>query len=307
MDALPYNLSRLESVSRSEMAIQDTLLHFVPEGETRLKLLLAMEQSLQQCIRGGCTLHPQGYRLADAAPWLHRAGTEGLYVIFSTVPTGAKALLVFDPVLALALINRLLGGELTEVPAERDLSEIEHGVLTYLLMQVCRSFHDFFGNETAPIRVEKVVTRTEDVQNLIAGTEMMAVADVTVAIPELTGQLQLVLPDMFIEEVLAPRTALPDDSVSGDTQEARLMQLGDLVFPMQACVGELSLSPKEIDGLQVGDIVLVDSPYAHVEGATVKGSLKLYPMRPGAPTVETKIREAGPPARPEVIGLYHDA
>ncbi len=304
-----YNFDRLERISRSEMALRETLEHFVPGEEQRFQLLLRLEQCLQQAIRGGCTLHTRNYRLEDAPRWEQRLGEGAIYVTLSTLPSAPKMLLVWDSILALSLIDRLLGGELNEVPTPRPLTEIETGVFSYLLMQVCRTFHRFFeqGAEAVPIRVEAIFSDTEQVRAAIAGAERVALADVTVAIPELTGQLQLVLPDPFVAEVLAPRVTVPEERVTPIEQRERMKNLGDLNFPMRAVLGEATLSPLELNGLQAGDVVLLDQSHSRLEAGQLRGRVVFEALRSGAPTVVTEIAEAGPPARFVVQEFYHEA
>lgn len=307
MSIVPYNFSRLETISRATLQIQETLSRLLPAGERRLKLLRRLEQTLQQCVRGGCTLHAKGYRLEAAPTWRDRAAGEGVYAILAATQTGAKGLLVWDPVLALALIDRLLGGELTEVPEPRPLTEIEKGVLSYLVMQLCRVFHQFFGNEGTGIRVEKIVSDFKTVKAMLAGSEQMALADITVAIPEVSGQIQLVLPDQFVSEVLSPRVAAPAKTFTEAEQRERLERFGNLLFPMRASVGEARLTPQEIGSLEPGDIILVDHPHCHLIEGKVSGEIKFYPLSRGTPTLITQIRETTPRAQLEVKEVYYEA
>lgn len=316
----PYNFSRLESVSLAECRLKETLKNFIPEGEARLKLLLSVEKVLQQSIRGGCTLHTKEYRVEDYNTWRGRIGGEGIYSMFSTLPTGAKMLLIWDSVLALSLIDRMLGGELTEIPAARELSEIENGVLSFLLMQIARTFHTFQQDEGrrsthlepvsesfAPIRFEKVFSDQETLEASLLGVKHVVVVDVKVAIPELIGQVQLVLPDLFIEEVLAPRVSAMKTELSCEERQERLNLLGDLLFPMRASIGEAFLSAGEMVDLQPGDIILLDQPHCQLTGGKIEGDVVFYPECMGAPTIVATIQDLGPPAQMAVKEIYREA
>jgi len=305
MNIEPFNFARLKSVSRAELRLQTILQQFLPTGKKRLKLLHALEKTLQESIRGGCTLHLKDYHLQKTAIWQDRSDEAAVYVTLTTAPTGAKALLVFDPVLALCLIDRLLGGSLTEVPAARVLTELEAGVFSYLLMQVCRTFHQSHPSEhQAPIRVAKIFSEPEQLETILAGTERLVVADATVALPELSLPVQIVLPDAFVEEVLAPRSRQPMEQLSIAQQRQGLMAYGDLSFAMRASAGETTLTPREVAHLEAGDIILLDQPHVHFEEGQIAGQLQVYPVHPGAPTFLTKIRDTHAPACLEVMEVY---
>ncbi len=311
MEATSLDFSRLEKISLTERRLRETLDNFIPAGERRLQLQLAIEQALQQSLRGGCTLHGKAYRLEAAEEWRDHAAGDALYVTLSVIPTGAKMVLVWDPVLALALVDRVLGGELKEVPVARQLTEIEIGVISFLLMQACRVFDQMVAEsangEFAPIRIEKVFHARETLLAAMAGAKQVAVMDVSVAIPELTGLMQMVLPDNFIEEVMQPRVKLPEQTLGVAEERARLESLGDLTFPMRAVVGESALLPAELGALEPGDIVLLDQAHARMEQGRLQGHVQLKALRPGAPTLMTQIRDDGPPAQLEIIEMYREA
>jgi flagellar motor switch protein FliM len=307
----PYNFSNIESVSTSERRLHEILDSIIPKGEMRFNFLLSLEKVVQQSIRGGFTLHCKGYHLEDRNTWQARAGQNGVHVMLSALSTGSKMLLICDPVLVLALIDRLLGGELHEIPTARKLTEIETGVFSYLLMQLCRAFHEFQQSKAesnfAPIRVEKVFSDQDSFEAALAGVKRVATANLTVAIPELTGGVQIVLPDLFVEEVLASFIQTQEVELSEEDQLNRLYLMGDLKFHMRATVGETMLTPAEINDLQPGDIVLLDQPHSYLKDNRLEGDVVFYPVQRDVPTIVATIRDTGPPARFEIKEMYRDA
>ncbi len=306
--ATPIDFTGLESISREERLVQDILFHLLPTQESRLKLLLALEQVLQSAIRGGCTLHHKNSQLESLEQWRERVKGEGVYVVLSTTPTGPKAVLVWDSILALALVDRLLGGELNEVPVPRILTEIESGVFSYILMKACQAFHVFFADDTLlPVRLEKIVTDMNELNTVFSDCQQIARIDLAMAIPELTGPVQLIIGDAFIKDVLGDRVSLVKEPVSEPEQKQRLQALGDLHFPMRATVGSTALSPQELAGLEPGDIVLLDQAHCRLNQGQLNGELLFYPLRPGAPKIRARIESNGPPAQMRIEEMFQEA
>jgi flagellar motor switch protein FliM len=302
-----YDFSRLEAVSSSKLELNRILGHYVLEAE-RPRLIRGLEQVLQQCVRGGCTLHSKGFRLEAAKEWQQRLGEEAVYAVLSAVPGGPKAVIVWEPVLALSVIDRMLAGELSEIAGRRPLSEIERGVLSYVMAKLCQACHRYVVPDAMPIRLEGLHEDTETVIQLISGAEQLALAEMTLALPELSGVIQIVLPDLFIREVmLSPKGLAAAQQVPSAEQVQRLHDLGDLSFLMRASIGSATLRPDEILHLEPGDIVLLDESHCHYDGKALSGNVVFHPARHGAPTIVASIQELGPPAKVEVKDIYREA
>jgi len=306
--ATPFDFSRLESVSLQKLKLTETLQNYLPSEQARDQLRRGIEQTLQQSIRGGCTLHPKGFHLEDAEAWRKQTPNRAIYVVLTAAPTGPKALMVWDPVLVLALIDRLLAGELAEIPTARSLSEIETGVFSYLMTKILQVFHEFLAEGSAPLRLQSVEMDRESIMSCLEGAEQLAISDVVMAIPELTGVVQLILPDSFISNLLgAPRAESADKEKERVQMEEKLRMIGDLSFPLIASIGETKLTPSEMGSLEPGDIVLVDTPHCRLEEGSLNGDIVFHPTRQGAPTIVTKILESGPPARVEIKEIFREA
>lgn len=299
-----YDFSRLASVSMRELELETVLHRYVVPAE-RSELIRALEKVLQECVRGGCTLHSKGFRLEAAGQWLQRVGDSAVYAVLSAVPGGPKALLVWEPVLALSVIDRILAGELTEIASPRSLSEIEHGVLSYVLARLCQACHRFVDPAAMPIRLETVHENAAALTSLVAGSEVVALAEVTIALPELSGVVQLVLPELFIREVMA--TGEVESPRVGATSAQHLHELGDLTFRLRAAVGSATLTAEELKQLEAGDIVLLDRCHAFYDGKILSGDVVFHPARHGVPTFVGSIAEAGPPAKFAIKEIYREA
>lgn len=299
-----YDFSRLASVSLRELELERILHRYVISAE-RSQLIRALEKALQECVRGGCTLHSKGFRLEAAGQWMQRMGDSAVYAILSAVPGGPKALMVCEPVLALSIIDRILAGELTEIASPRSLSEIEFGVLSYVLARLCQVCHRFVDPTAMPIRLEKVHEDAHILESLVAGSEVVALAEVTIALPELSGVVQLVLPELFIREVMATQDVASPRA--GQTSVQRLHELGDLSFRMRAAVGSATLTAKEVKQLEAGDIILLDQCHAFYDGQVLKGDIVFHPARHGVPTIVGSITDAGPPAKFAIKEIYREA
>ena len=307
-----FDFHQLESVSPGDLHLMNTLRHYAPAGRGRQTLLRRLEQVLQHITRGGCTLHSRGFRLEEATAWKGRlgparsgGGEAAVYTVLSAVPGGPQAILVWEPILVLALIDRILAGELTEVPGLRSLSDIERGVLSYVMAKLCQACHGELAAGAMPIRLERIHEDSEAAANLVSSAEQVAVAEVTIALPELSGVMQVVLPDLFIREVMATQARPEPDEAA--RMASGLEELGDLSFDVSASIGRATLTHREVSQLEAGDIVLLDESQCRYADGHLQGEVTLRPRQHGVPTVVAAIQDVGPPAKLAVTSIIREA
>jgi type III secretion system YscQ/HrcQ family protein len=187
------------------------------------------------------------------------------------VPRGA---LEVELAVAHAAIDQLLGGAAGEAVVLRALTDIEEGVLGYVLLEGLKALHPSLDPSRPRLRVEAALHGVEEAVALFEPRSLLAVLQYHLAIGEVaSGYFRLFLP------ATAVAAARPEPG-SQDQRERRTRAFerhGDrlalvhdaLRFEIARC----ELSALDLRGLGQGDVVLLEDPTARPdlgEGGTCK-------------------------------------
>ena len=189
--------------------------------------------------------------------------------ILSLDPLPGGGILHLPLSVAMAAVDRLLGGSGSGVYPNRPLSDIESGLVRGLTQRVLRELSYAFESLVA-IDAQLVMQESNpQFAQIAAPTEMVVVASFDMRIGDQVGQATLCLPYSALQGVL--------DSFVGKTQfgghgaAERSAAQGQVATRLQQAVVEvnvafnpITLSSRDIVGLQLGDVVplnhRVDAP-----------------------------------------------
>jgi type III secretion protein Q len=159
---------------------------------------------------------------------------------------GARLAIELEPGAALAIVDRVLGGEGVAPPGPALLSATEQGVLAFVAARVL---------EGSGFALVDVVT-TRDGLAAWLGEGACAWWALGLRLGARVSGARLWAPSRTLDGATAPPHALPDT-------------LGDVGVRLRACVGRARLSAGEVAGLEVGDVILPDELLAErgTEGA----------------------------------------
>lgn len=304
--ATAVDFSKLKCLTQAELHLWQALYRFGATLDWSQGFFPRLMSSLSEVLRCPSSVRFKGMRLEAALPWQQRLSQAGVFATLSAGPSGEKAYLLVDPVFALSLIDRLLGGEPTELPSARRLTEIEAGAMSYLIARALQSFFDFLGSEQGHYRLEKIYGLSEELGPLLANVATLALIDLQVSLPEVGAHVQLCLPDRFIQQELGG--AIDSGAFQARLSEERsrrLQSFGDLPLHYLVMVGAAVLSNEECQSLHIGDIVLLDSHQVGVSAGGLTGELSLVPSQGRGPRVQLAIEDPAPPAKLRVKEIYH--
>lgn len=184
------------------------------------------------------------------------------------------------------IVDRMLGGLGTPLDKVRDFSEIElliieriYNVCVELLVEPWSSVH-----ELTP-RLERIETNSQYAQ-IISPTEMIALLTLNIKIGDVEGLINVCLPYMTLEDVMDKLNTKywysslqdKDEKVYTDTVEALISKAP---MPIKAVLGNSSISVNDFIGLQVGDIIRLDTK-VNQELNVYVGNMRKFTALPGA-------------------------
>lgn len=185
-----------------------------------------------------------------------------------------------------AIVDRLLGGAGLPLDKVREFSEIElliieriYNVCVNLLTEPWESVC-----ELTP-RLERIETNSQYAQ-IIAPTEMIALVTLNIKIGDVEGLINICLPYLTLEEVMDKLNTKywysslqdKDEQIYTDRIEALISKAP---MPMKAVLGNSMISVNDFLGLQLGDIIRLDTKVDQELDIYV-GNLKKFTALPGA-------------------------
>lgn len=208
--------------------------------------------------------------------------SEGVFVLFGMHPIPQKGILEIDPLIAHLILDKLLGGTGSSPVTRRCLTEIEEGVLSYLILKIFSFIFEKCG-ESARVhfRLEGLRSSLEDIPGGNEGDQVIQM-DYRISYQRRSGYARMILPSPFVQQAfLEP---LLKDGVVEETvrdreyYQARLMNFGFVKAPLWFELGRSGLKAQDIHQLEPGDVLLLEKTEAHIEKGRLSGTL---PVRVG--------------------------
>lgn len=204
---------------------------------------------------------------------------------FTMPPLPGTCVLDINPVIAFPMIDRLFGGPGGSLPQTRPLTEIEsavmHGVIRGTLDAYAEAWRNVYDMKMTPGNIE---TNPMFVQVAAPGEIVITVA-VDVRVGEHVGVITLCLPHLTLEPILDKLSA--HNWFKTQAREVRAADVaaiesvvGEAKVPVAVELGRVDLTVREILGLNIGDVVVLDTKLT--DPAKVKvGNETKFLGRPG--------------------------
>ena len=201
-------------------------------------------------------------------------------------PLNGNVIMELSPNLGFTMIDRMLGGTGTPLEKTRDFSEIEMTIITKLMIICMQLMKEPWKNvlDISPI-MERIETNAQFAQ-VIAPTDMIAIVTLNMRIGEVEGYMNICLPYFTLEEIMDKlntkywfSTMQKDDTSDYHDYIESLIRRVDV--PVKAVLGTSSISVNEFLGLQVGDVIRLNSTVGSEMDIYV-GNIRKFTALPGS-------------------------
>lgn len=196
--------------------------------------------------------------------------------------------------LGYAVVDRMLGGEGEPLDKVREFSEIELLIIERIMTACVQLLREPWENvvDINP-RLERIETNSQFAQ-IISPSEMIAIITINIKIGEVEGLMNICLPYITLEPVM---DKLNTKFWYSSMQEKNEREYADVienlisksVIPVTAILGNSTISVSDFSGLQVGDIVRLDTK-VNQELDVYVGDIKKFTALPGATGEDYAVR-----------------
>lgn len=206
--------------------------------------------------------------------------------IVNFAPLKGNIILEMADNIGYAIIDRMLGGVGTPLEKTREFSEIELLIIERIFNVCVNLLTEPWENvcEIAP-RLERIETNSQYAQ-IISPAEMTALVTLNIKIGDVEGLINICLPYITLEDVMDKLNTKywyasqqeKDEQEYTDAIEALIARAP---MPIKAVLGNSAISVNDFLGLQIGDIIRLDTKVDEELDVYV-GNIKKFTALPGA-------------------------
>ena len=206
--------------------------------------------------------------------------------IINFAPLKGNIILEIASNLGYAMVDRMLGGEGEPLEKTREFSEIELLIIERILTVCVNLLHEPWENvvDIHP-RLERIETNSQFAQ-IISPSEMIAIVTINIKIGDVEGLMNVCLPYLTLEDIMYKLNTKYWYSTMQDKDEQQYVDaietlISKAPIPMKAVLGNSTISVSDFSGLQVGDIIRLDTK-VNQELDVFVGNIKKFTALPGS-------------------------
>ncbi len=201
--------------------------------------------------------------------------------IFSLPPLEGKGILEINPIIGLSVIDRLFGGPGLSTAKGRPLTEIEKSVMERISDKILYLFKEAWSSLLDLEAILETIEINPQFSQIISPQEMVVIITINTQVGEIEGFVNICIPCLMLEPIssklntkfwfTSSERSLPDEKVKSLKNVVETT-----VVPVSAYVGKSDATIREIMGLQVGDVITLDTNKYKDYEIYVGSRLKFY-------------------------------
>lgn len=278
LSALPHALS-----NEARAAVARVLANFarVGEGEVGLDLIDLRESDAEEL-----SLSP--------------SQSPRLFANLSVEPDGAPVAVALDSVFACSVVDRVLGGDGSPPDALREPSPTERAVVEFLCLRVLHELNALAGEPL--FRLDSLsgapaLVPSNDAGAAVSSTSLRTlVATVRVAGAGPLGLARVALTEASLAALGASESRLILNGRNGSGGAAERWKAWRRLAsdaPLRLRVGETRASVGDVEGLERGDIVVVERAHVARDGARFAGRVRVLAGAGNGVTLDGRVADSG--------------
>jgi len=185
--------------------------------------------------------------------------------VFECRPLEGKFVMEVNPIIAYAMLDRLLGGEGAGSDELRDLTEIEVTIMERVFGRALDNFTEAWkAVADLHTEVDHMEVNPQFLQ-LVSPNETVAVVSLSTKIGETTGMINICMPHVVLEPIIPKLSthywmgSTKSTKDFSEEWESIRQNLGQTHVTMAAELGTSSISVGEFLSLSVGDVIALDN------------------------------------------------
>jgi type III secretion system YscQ/HrcQ family protein len=277
----PFTFNNLERVSKTHSRLVRNLEWMLPNVRSTGEVSESVQKRLGEMLEDTISLRAEYVHFIHPSKLKRYVGSPTFLGVLAPVPNKARGLLEVEIGLAHWAIDTLLGGT-GEAVGLRPLTDIEEGVMTFVVLETLKALAPSLDSSLPKLRLETIAPSLEEAMSVLNEEETLAVVQLKAIFGGHTGYVRLFIP----ESVLAVAEPAPDAIIRRQRRavdaEEHASRLSNVRVWLRAEIAQVEISAGDLSQLRERDVVLVDGVSARPDqgkGGTAK--LKLGLARTG--------------------------
>ena len=257
----PFTFAGLPKFTAEQVAIQESLATYLSYKPFQAGFAEGLGAVLERYLKVPCGVTAEDLRPISRADLGALVPETACLIAVGAAPAEHKILVDLDMTLAAFAIDRLLGGSGEGSQILRPLTEIEEGVLSFLVLKVLQHFNSapVSGKQLA-LSLDRFANKLADIQDLVDAGGSYHLVGARLVFGRVAGYARLLLPQGLITKVFASApVAGPPTREELAYMTKLLPSLGELTVTGRVEAATLDLKPDDIASLEVGDIIILEN------------------------------------------------
>ena len=314
----PFKFKNLKSYSRDQVALEESLSTYLSAAPFEEGFLKVLTKILEKALKVPCQMQAEAVRPISGDEMKKLLPETSCFVLVGAAPSEHKFIVDLDLIWSHYAIDLLLGGKGQSGRIHRPLSEIEQGVLSFILLKTLAHFTQSWvtGQELA-LSLDGFAAKPDELERFTSAESSYYLVGVRILSGKCRGYARILIPQ---ELVSAHFNAAPQQHSGGEVEQAYIRQQlnclgeGEIVGCVE--IAEIDLDASDIANLEVGDIIVLENHQVSLnsdvlsgeafvrlgmgKNGGLRGRLLLDDDRPRMEIIEIKVQEE--PAEVNAMG-----
>ena len=273
----PFQFKNLPRYTRVQANCLQSLSAYLSQRPFQKGFRSHICEILQEALKVPAKLSGVDIQPIDARNLKSKLPAQSCFALLGAAPGTHKIIVDIDPALVTQAIDRLLGGDGQTAVIRRSLTQVEQGVVSFMLLKLIGTFYDGWtsGREVA-LTLDDFLGTRDELENIIEDDTDYYLFGLKASLGDCIGYARILLPARFIETFAKPIAQSGGTPEELEHMRQVLRQVADQEVEMKVEAGRLELSPGDIATLEAGDIIILEHHQLTLTPEGPTGNISAY-------------------------------
>ncbi len=253
----PFTFKGLEKVSRSHLILTEKLEWLLPSASTTGRASPQVRARLQELFELDADLRVDSVHVIQPKELRGFLAPASFLASLAPLPHKPRGFVEIDLALAHAGIDILLGGG-GETVALRPLTDIEEGVMSFVVLEMLRALAPCVAPGLPRLRMESILRNTDEAVGVLGDEPQVVTVQFTCVLGPHSGFVRIILPSSVLGLAHPPEHSPEAAARRNALFEQNASRLTGVKAWLRAEVGRVEIASSDLASLRPGDVVLAD-------------------------------------------------
>ena len=297
----PYRMTGLPVVTAREARLLKQLAYALPEVFEMGPQFAKVHARVGELLGAKLEVAVDSVQMVAATDLARYVGNPTFAAVLVSEPSKPRSFFEIELGLAHAAVDAMLGGS-GEAVAVRRLTDIEEGLLMYLMLEVLKAWADGPELGVPRLRLERVAKGVDDMVGSLADETHVLVRQLRVKYGKTSGFWRFYLPASLLDSGRSTRDAASARATLSSNLARNGARLSGVRSTLRAEIGLVAISAGDLAGLSPGDWVMTGDLTARCDKGAA-GTVELKVGKGFAGAAAAKVALVGGSYRATVTGF----